>query len=106
MKTRKKLEQQGAASAGEVRDAENNLARADAQLDFLKQKQTKRYSNAEVARVQAQRNEAQAAYDAAQDTLAKSNVRAPFDGIVYDLAVKQGGFVANGDLLQIGRAHV
>ena len=95
----KKLEQQGAASAGEVRDAENNLARADAQFDFLKQKQTKRYSNAEVARVQAQRNEAQAAYDAAQDTLAKSNVRAPFDGIVYSLPVKQGGFVANGDLL-------
>jgi len=95
----KKLQQQGAASAGEVRDAENTLARADAQLDFLKQKQTKRYSNAEVARVQAQRNEAQAAYDAAQDTLAKSNVHAPFDGIVYSLPVKQGGFVANGDLL-------
>ena len=95
----KKLQQQGAASTGEVRDAENNLARADAQLDFLKQKQTQRYSNAEVARVEAQRNEAQAAYDAAQDTLAKSNVRAPFDGIVYSLPVKQGGFVANGDLL-------
>jgi HlyD family secretion protein len=95
----KKLEQEGAASAGEVREAENTLARADAQLDFLKQKQTKRYSNAEIARVQAQRNEAQAAYDAAQDTLAKSNVRAPFDGIVYSLPVKQGGFVASGDLL-------
>jgi HlyD family secretion protein len=95
----KKLEQEGAASAGEVRDAENSLARADAQLDFLKQKQTKRYSNAEIARVQAQRNEAQAAYDAAQDTLAKSNVRAPFDGIVYSLPVQQGGFVASGDLL-------
>ena len=95
----KKLEQEGAASAGEVREAENTLARADAQLDFLKQKQTKRYSNAEIARVQAQRNEAQAADDAAQDTLAKSNVRAPFDGIVYSLPVKQGGFVASGDLL-------
>jgi HlyD family secretion protein len=95
----KKLEQEGAASAGEVREAENTLARADAQLDFLRQKQTKRYSNAEIARVQAQRNEAQAAYDAAQDTLAKSNVRAPFDGIVYSLPVKQGDFVASGDLL-------
>jgi len=94
-----KLEKQGAASAGEVRDAENTLARADAQLEFLKQKQTKRYSNAEVARVQAQRDEAHAAYEAAQDTLAKSNVRAPFDGIVYSLPVKQGGFVSSGDLL-------
>ena len=31
--------------------------------------------------------------------LAKSNVRAPFDGIVYSLPVKQGSFVAAGDLL-------
>jgi HlyD family secretion protein len=95
----KKLEQQGAASAGEVREAENAFARADAQLTFLRQKQTKRYSNAELARVEAQQTEAQATYDAAEDVLAKSNVRAPFDGIVYSLPVKQGGFVAAGDLL-------
>ena len=54
----KKLQQEGAASAGEVRDAENTLTRADAQLAFLKQKQTKRYSNAEIAHVEAQRDEA------------------------------------------------
>jgi HlyD family secretion protein len=95
----KKLERQGAASAGEVREAENAVARADAQLTFLRQKQAKRYSNAELARVDAQRAEGQAAYDAAEDVLAKSNVRAPFDGIVYSLPAKQGGFVAAGDLL-------
>jgi HlyD family secretion protein len=95
----KKLEQQGAASAGEVREAQDAFARADAQLNFLKQKQTKRYSNAELARVEAQRAEAQAAYDAAEDVLSKSNVRAPFDGIVYSLPAKQNGFVAAGDLL-------
>jgi HlyD family secretion protein len=95
----KKLEQQGAASAGEVREAENALARANAQLTFLQQKQTKRYSNPELARVDAQRAEAQATYDAAQDVLTKSNVRAPFDGIVYSLPAKQGGFVGAGDLL-------
>jgi HlyD family secretion protein len=95
----KRLAQQGAASAGEVQEAQNSLARADAQLDFLKQKQTKRYSSSELARVEAQREEAKAAYDAAQDVLAKSNVRAPSDGIVYSLPVKQGGFVNAGDLL-------
>lgn len=95
----RKLEQQGAASAGEVRDAENTLARAFAQLTFLRKKQTKRYSNAELARVAAQGTEAQASYDAAQDVLAKANVRAPFNGIVYSLPAKQGGFVAAGDLL-------
>ena len=95
----KKLALQGAASAGEVREAENALARADAQLTFLRQKQTQRYSNAELAHVEAQQAEAQAAYNAAQDVLAKSNVRAPFNGIVYSLPAKQGGFVAAGDLL-------
>jgi HlyD family secretion protein len=95
----KKLAQQGAASAGEVREAENALARADAQLTFLRQKQTQRYSHAELARVEAQQAEAQAAYNAAQDVLAKSNVRAPLNGIVYSLPAKQGGFVAAGDLL-------
>ena len=95
----KKLAPQGAASAGEVRDAENALARADAQLNLLQQKQTKRYSKPEVARVEAQRTEAQAAYEAAQDVLAKSNVRAPFAGIVYSLPVKQGAYVSPGDLL-------
>ncbi len=95
----KKLEQQGAAAAGEVREAENALARADAQLTFLRQKQTKRYSNGELARVDAQHTEAQATFDAAQDVLSKSNVRAPFDGIVYSLPAKEGGFVAAGDLL-------
>ncbi len=95
----KKLEQQGAAAAGEVREAENALARADAQLTFLRQKQKKRYSNGELARVNAQHAEAQATYDAAQDVLSKSNVRAPFDGIVYSLPARQGGFVAAGDLL-------
>ncbi len=95
----KKLEPEGAATAGEVREAENALATADAQLAFLRKKQTKRYSNAELARVEAQRTAAEATYDAAQDVLAKSNVRAPFDGIVYSLLAKQGGFVAAGDLL-------
>ena len=95
----KKLQQEGAASAGEVRSAENLLTTLNAELGFLQQKQTKRYSNPELARVEAQRAEAQAAYDAAREVLAKSNVRAPFDGIVYSLPAKQGGFVGAGDLL-------
>jgi HlyD family secretion protein len=95
----KKLQQQGAASAGEVRAAEDVLATADAQLTFLRQKQTKRYSRPELARLEAQQTDAQASYTAEQDVLAQTNVRAPFDGIVYSLPVRQGGFVAGGDLL-------
>ncbi len=95
----KRLEAEGAASAGEVLEAQNTLTRANAQLEFLEQKKARRYSKGEIAGVEARRDQATAAYAAAQDTLAKTNVRAPFDGLVYSLPAKQGGFVAAGDLL-------
>lgn len=95
----KKLQTEGAATAGEVRAAEDALATADAQLTFLRQKQTKRYSPAELAHLEAQRADAQASYNAEADVLEQTNVRAPFDGIVYSVPAKQGGFVAGGDML-------
>ena len=94
-----RLHQQGAASASEVKQAEDALQRAQADTTLLEQKQKDRYSQPEVAKVQAQGAEAQAAYDAAEDALRKSSVRAPFDGIVYALPVKQGAYVQTGDLL-------
>ena len=95
----RRLQQQGAASPSEVKAAENQLAGAEADLKFLQQKQKDRYSKPEVARVQAQENEAQSAYAAAEDILSKLNVRAPFDGIVYSLPARQGGYVNPGDLI-------
>jgi len=95
----RRLQQKGAASIGEVKEGETNLQRAQADLDLLQQKQKDRYSKPEVAKVEAQKSQAQAAYDAAEDILHRSNVVAPFDGIVYLLPVKQGSFVQAGDLL-------
>jgi HlyD family secretion protein len=99
----KRLQLQGAASAGEVTQSQESLQRTQADVTLLEQKQKDRYSQPEVAKVTAQAAEAQAAYDAAEDALAKSGVRAPFDGIVYALPVKQGAYVQTGDLLlQVG----
>lgn len=95
----RRLQQIGAASVGEVRQAEDVLRRAQADLTLLEEKKKDRYSPPEVERAQAQALEAQAAYDAAEDALEKSGVRAPFDGTVYSLPVKQGAFVQAGDLL-------
>jgi HlyD family secretion protein len=95
----RRLQQQGAASPGEVKAAENQLAGAEADLKFLQQKQKDRYSKPEVTRVQAQENEAQSAYAAAEDILSKLNIRAPFDGIVYSLPARQGAYVNPGDLI-------
>jgi HlyD family secretion protein len=95
----RRLQQQGAASAGEVKQAEDELQRAQADTTLLEQKQKDRYSQPEAAKVQAQGAQAQAAYDASEDALRKSSVRAPFDGIVYALPIKQGAYVQTGDLL-------
>lgn len=95
----RRLQKQGAASDGEVKAAEDQLQRANADLTLLQQKQKGRYSSPEVTRVEAQKAEAQAAYDAAEDTLSKLNVRAPFDGLVYSLPVLQGAYVNAGDLV-------
>lgn len=95
----RRLQQQGAASPGEVHQAEDKLRSAQADLTLTEQKKNDRYSPPEVAKVQAQASEAQAAYDAAEDALTKSSVRAPFDGTVYSLPAKQGAFVQEGELL-------
>lgn len=94
-----RLQQQGAASSGEVRQAEQTLQSAQADLNLLQQKQKERYSESEVASTEAQAAEAQAAYQSALDALHKSNVQAPFDGVVYSLPVKAGSFVPSGELL-------
>lgn len=95
----RRLQQKGAASTGEVKESESNLQRTQADLDLLEQKQKDRYSKAEVDRVDAQKSQGLAAYAAAEDILQKSNIVAPFDGVVYSIPVKQGSYVQAGDLL-------
>jgi HlyD family secretion protein len=95
----RRLQQKGDASAGEVKEAEANLQRSQADLNLLEEKRNERYSKPEVERVEAQRSEGQAAYAAARDVLEKSDIVAPFDGVVYSVPVKLGSYVQAGDLL-------
>lgn len=95
----RRLQQKGAASTGELKEAENTLQRAQADLNLLEQKQKQRYSKPEVERVEAQQAEAQAGYAAAEEILRKSSLVAPLDGVVYSLPVKEGAYVQAGDLL-------
>lgn len=95
----RRLQQNGAASPGEVKQAEDQLAAAESDLKLIQEKQKDRYSAPEIARVEAQTSEAQSAYNAAENVLRQLNVRAPFDGIVYSLPVHQGSYVNPGDLV-------
>jgi HlyD family secretion protein len=94
-----RLQQNGAASPGEVKQAQDQVAAADADLKLLQQKQGQRYSQPEVDRVEAQQTEAESAYEATESVLRQLNIRAPFDGIVYSLPVHQGSYVNPGDLV-------
>lgn len=95
----KKLQQTGAASPGEVKTAQNVYDAAAAQVKLLESRQKDRYSQPEVERVQAEQNQAQSAYSAAEDVLSQLMIRAPFNGVVYSLPVKQGAYVNPGDLI-------
>ena len=95
----KRLQQQGAASPGEIKQAEDQFAAAEADLKLIQQKQKDRYSQPEIAKVDAQKNEAQSAYAAAENILSQLNIRAPFEGVVYSLPVHQGAYVNPGDLV-------
>jgi HlyD family secretion protein len=95
----RKLRQQGAASPGEIKNAEDQTKRANADLNLLLQKQKNRYSQPEIARVEAQKSEAQAASAAAEDVLGQLNIRAPFNGVVYSLPVLLGAYLNAGDLV-------
>ncbi|MFZ0480665.1 MAG: efflux RND transporter periplasmic adaptor subunit [Terriglobales bacterium] len=94
-----RLEAEGAASTGEVQEAQNALTHAKAQLEFLEQRKSERYSNTDMARVEAQRDQAKASYAEAEENLTKASVRAPFDGVVYSMPIRRGNFVSAGALL-------
>ncbi len=94
-----RLLQTGAASQAEVDAAQNQLRVTDANVHFLEQKLSGRYSEQQVGHVEAQQAEAHASLAAAQQLLRDSNVTAPREGMVYSLPVQQGAFVNAGDLL-------
>jgi HlyD family secretion protein len=94
-----RLQKNNAASLGEVREADAQYRTAEANVELLEHKLKGRYSKPEIEKVQYQQSEAQAAYAAAQDVLNKSNIRAPFDGVIYSIPVRLGNFVNAGDLL-------
>ncbi len=99
LQTIQRLQQNGAAAPAEVEEARQRLASAEAQIQLLQSKLSKRFSTPEIEKVEANLAQARAAYAAAQDLLQNSNIRAPFAGAVYQIPVKDGSYVNAGDLL-------
>ncbi|HXB22012.1 MAG TPA: efflux RND transporter periplasmic adaptor subunit [Candidatus Solibacter sp.] len=94
-----RLQHNGAASPAEVEEARNRVTRAEAEIQLLQSKLSRRFSTPEITKVQAAVTEARAAYAGAQELLQNSNIHAPFAGTVYQIPVKAGSYVNTGDLL-------
>jgi multidrug resistance efflux pump len=95
-----RLQQQGAASAGEVKQAEDALQRAQADANPARAKKKGPLLPAGSCQSAGSgRGSARLPTRPPKMRFAKSSVRAPFDGIVYSLPTKQGAYVQTGDLL-------
>jgi HlyD family secretion protein len=95
----KKLQANGSASNGELKEAEDRIKRVDADITLLQTKMKGRYSKPEVDKVQAEVAQAQAAVDAAKNMLAHTNILASKSGTVFNVPVREGSFVSSGDLI-------
>lgn len=98
----KKLQQKGAASAGEVASAQQRLDAATSSLDGMTARSKGRFSTAEVDRARQQVANAQADQAAAMSSYAGANIRSPIAGTVYSVPVAEYDYVQLGeDLLDI-----
>lgn len=98
----KQLQQKGAASASEVAAAEQRAQMANATLQNLQTRQTKRYGTTDITRAQAQVSDAKAGVAAAQASYAAVNIRSPLAGTVYSIPVSTYDFVPAGeDLMDV-----
>jgi HlyD family secretion protein len=95
----KSLQAQGAASANEVAQAQNQLNAAEARLTQAQAQKGARYSANDLKAQRAQVAEAQTAVDAAKAIYAGVDIHAPFAGTVYAVPVTQYQFVPAGETL-------
>ncbi|GAC1648762.1 MAG: hypothetical protein NVS9B15_07660 [Acidobacteriaceae bacterium] len=94
-----KLQQSGAASAGEVAQAQARLTSANSALQVLQQRKSQPFAAPDVQRTQAAVGEAHASIQASSALLQQTDIRSTIDGTVYQVPVRPGNFVNAGDLI-------
>jgi HlyD family secretion protein len=95
------LAAKGAASAGEVAQAQQRLSLAKASLDSLEEQKNKPFAEVDLNHAHANVVEAQASVAAANEVIAQSHVRAPFDCTVYSLSATRYSYLQPGaEILQ------
>jgi HlyD family secretion protein len=95
------LAAKGAASPGEVAQAQQRLNLAQASLNGLEEQKSKPFAEIDLSRAHSNVAEAEAAVAAANEIISQSHVRAPFDCTVYSLSATRYSYVEPGaEILQ------
>jgi HlyD family secretion protein len=96
------LQQKGAASASEVRAAEQHLTATNASLATLQARSRDRFSPNEIARARQQLTDAHAQLAAATSSYNDANIRSTISGTVYSVPVSEYDYVNAGeDLIDV-----
>ena len=99
-----RLEARQAATHKEVLDAQERVKQAQLLIQSLEHRRAAQVSQPDRAAAEARIREAEATVAIAQDNLARSVVRAPIGGVIYEFDLKLGAFLQVGDLVaNIGR---
>lgn len=90
------LAKSGAASQGEIENAQHRLTSANETLNSLRDRMSNRYSDKEVTASRGRVAEARAALQTARSVLANARIVSPIAGTVYSLPVAASDFVPMG----------
>lgn len=95
----RRLAEKQAATPVEVQAARSKLREAELAIDSLESRRKSQVTNSDRTVAQARLRDAQAAVELAKSHIAQTVIRAPIDGIVYDLAARPGMYLSIGDLV-------
>lgn len=99
-----RLEQKQAATRAEVEVARTKVEQAKLQIDMYEKRRAALVNSSDRAAAQARFDDAQSTAKLAETQIARSTVRAPIDGTVYQFDLKPGAYLNPGDTVaSIGR---
>jgi HlyD family secretion protein len=102
--TLQRLVEKQAATRLEAQAARDKMRQAELEIAGLEKRRGSLVAQPDVAAAQARLQDAEAALALARQRAARSVVRAPIGGVLYGLAVRQGGYVTIGALIgNVGR---
>jgi HlyD family secretion protein len=94
-----RLVKKQAATAFELKQAQNTVADLDARIQALEKRRPVLVNKGDIESAQARIREAEASIALAKEHIAQNTIAAPMSGVVYDLPARTGTYLHPGDLL-------